>query len=183
MIVRRFDIGVIGVDHPPNENPIFPPPPCRSHRSSTSHPLARSPPVILPRLFLPPRRSSRILPPVFFLSNGAESFRSRRRITGNTISFASSTGARTRDLSIFHIQDFSPRSPPPLLPSLPPARAPSLALALDFSIFKYRERRNRAFLSYRSLVIPQIILPTSIFTSAQSKGDEETPTRLSHVIK
>lgn len=38
-------------------------------------------------------RSSPIFPPVFFFLNGAESFRSCRRITENTISSASSTGA------------------------------------------------------------------------------------------
>lgn len=92
---------------------------CSFHpRVRSSHPRHSSPSFHL-------RGCRGIFPPVFFFSNGAESFRSCRRITGNTISSASPTGARTRDIyfpypRIFllarHLRPF-PSLPLPLSPS------------------------------------------------------------------
>lgn len=118
----------------------------------------------------PPPRLPRIFPPVFFFSNGAESFRSCRRITGNTISSASSTGARTRDIYFpypgffFSLATFAFSRRFPSRCRLPPRRH---LFALDFSIFKYRSHRNRVVLislgrlPLRSFVIPipEVILP------------------------
>lgn len=137
MIIRRFDIGVIGVDHPPNENPIYPGPPSSRSLGCSFHPRVRS---------SHPRHSS----PSFHLRGCRESFRrsSFSQTARNRSALADESPGipfppRRRqvpglEISIFHTQDFSSRSPPSPFPAAsPPAVASPYVVICSRWIFQF----------------------------------------------